>query len=113
MASSIEGIDHAVKEVPIIQRTSTRLSFRMGLPFHINKVIRRTDNWVSIHIHRARLNIVAGATTRATSGPLLCHNRQWLSTYTKYTENILITVLTLRLFPRVFHRSISTVLPFS
>ncbi len=47
------------------------------------------------------------------SGTQLCRNRDWLSTCIKYTENIFITVLILRLFPRMFHPWISTFLPSS
>ncbi len=59
------------------------------------------------------LYIVAGVTSRALSGSLLCRKRQWLSTCIRYTENIFVTVLILRLFPRMFHRWISVFLPSS
>ena len=59
------------------------------------------------------LYIVEGVTTRAMSGTLLCRQRKWLSTCIKYTENMVMTVLILRLFPRMFHRCISGFLPSS
>lgn len=66
-----------------------------------------------MNINNNLLYIVAGVTTRAMSGTLLCRQRQWLSTCIKYTENMFMIVLVLRLFPRVFHRWISGFLPSS
>ena len=66
-----------------------------------------------MRINHNLLNIVAGVTTRAMSGTLLCRQQEWLSTCIKYTENIFITVLILRLFPRMFHGWISGFLPSS
>lgn len=66
-----------------------------------------------MRINHNLLYIVAGVTTRTMSGTLLCRKRQWLSTCIKYTENIFITVLILRLFPRMFHQWISGFLPSS
>ncbi len=64
-------------------------------------------------INHNLLYVVAGVTTRAISGTSLCRNRRWLSTCINYTENIFITMLILRLFPRVLHRLISNFLPSS
>lgn len=71
------------------------------------------DEWTSMKINHNLLYIVARVTTRAMSGTLLCRQRQWLSTRIKYTENMFMTVLILRLFPRTFHRWISGFLPSS
>lgn len=64
-------------------------------------------------INHNLLQVVAGVTTRAISGTSLCRNRQWMSTCINYIESILVTILILRLFPRVFHRCISRLLPSS
>ncbi|KAL8759368.1 MAG: hypothetical protein Q9199_000803 [Rusavskia elegans] len=71
------------------------------------------DMWTPFKINHALLHIVAGVTTRAMSGTQLCRNRHWLSTCIKYTENIFITVLVLRLFPRALHEWIAYLSPSS
>ena len=66
-----------------------------------------------MNINQNLLYIVAGVTTRAMSGSLLCRQRQRLSTCIKYAENMFMTVLILRLFSHLFHRWISGFLPSS
>ncbi|KAL8711938.1 MAG: hypothetical protein Q9220_003634 [cf. Caloplaca sp. 1 TL-2023] len=73
----------------------------------------QAEGWKSININHALLFTVAAVTSRAISGDQLCRIRRWLSTCTRYTENIFITVLILRLFPRSCHRWISAFLPSS
>ena len=74
---------------------------------------RAIDQWTTLKINHNLLYVVAGVTTRAVSGPLLCRDRRWMSTCINYTENIFITMLILRLFPRALHRCISILLPSS
>ena len=72
-----------------------------------------TDQWTSMKINHNLLQVVAGATTRAISGTSLCRNRRWMSTCINYIENIFVTMVILRLFPRALHRCISSLLPSS
>lgn len=69
------------------------------------------DQWTPMTINHNLLQVIAGASTRAISGTSLCRNRQWMSTCVRYVENVFITTLILRLFPRTFHRCISPFLP--
>lgn len=62
-------------------------------------------------INHNLLQVVAGVTTRAISGTSLCRNRNWISTCINYIENIFVTMVILRLFPRAIHRYISCLLP--
>ncbi|KAI4129555.1 MAG: hypothetical protein LQ338_002191 [Usnochroma carphineum] len=115
VASSLEEIEYATeRELPTSQGTNAALSSLPPLPNrNTDKGTSGTDEWKSIKINHALLYVVAGVTTRAISGSQLCRKRDWLSTCIKYTENIFITVLILRLFPRVFHEWISGFLPSS
>lgn len=64
-------------------------------------------------INHSLLYVVAGITSRAMSGTLLCRDRHWLSACINYSENIFITMIILRLFPRALHEMISVFLPSS
>jgi hypothetical protein len=88
--------------------TLEEIEYTLDMEFPSNR-----DQWTSMKINHNLLYVVAGVTTRAISGTSLCRNRRWLSTCINYTENIFITMLILRLFPRVLHRLISNFLPSS
>ncbi|KAL8940343.1 MAG: hypothetical protein Q9216_002855 [Gyalolechia sp. 2 TL-2023] len=116
VTSSLEEIEYATEKQMNTSQGIVRsvLSYGALIVYsQANHGMAIVDSWASIKINPALLQIVAGVTTRAMSGTQLCRKQHWLSTCIKYTENIFITVLILRLFPRVLHGWISSFLPSS
>ena len=114
VAGSLKEIEYTInQEFPLIKGNTTSISSRVCLPHNTDEMSTKIDEWTTVKINNNLLYVVAGVTTRAMSGTLLCRRRQWLSTCIKYTENIFMTVLILRLFPRMFHRWITIFIPSS
>lgn len=67
--------------------------------------------WVEVPIHDILVRIVARISARVFVGHDLCRNEEWLETSIHFTEDVLMTVLTLRLFPSYLHALIAPVLP--
>jgi ent-kaurene oxidase len=73
--------------------------------------LKRLDEWVSVQIYDILLEIVARISARVFVGPDLCRNKEWLHATVHYTENIFMTVMTLRMFPPFLHSFIAPILP--
>ena len=107
-----EEIEFALEaEFPLDQ--GDILNFYWSTYLRLTLMVKSIDQWTSVKICHSLLHVVAGTTSRAMSGTLLCRDRRWMSTCIGYIENIFITMLTLRLFPRVLHQLISIFLPSS
>ncbi|KAH8199172.1 hypothetical protein TruAng_006641 [Truncatella angustata] len=55
--------------------------------------------------------VIAKRLARVFVGPDLCRNREWLHTSIHYTENVFMTVMTLRMFPPVVHSFLALLMP--
>lgn len=55
--------------------------------------------------------MVARVSARIFVGPTVCRNEEWLRVSTKYTENVFVTAIALRLFPSFLHPLVALFLP--
>ncbi|KAI0409332.1 cytochrome P450 monooxygenase [Xylaria palmicola] len=69
------------------------------------------DDWTSVSIGDLILRVVARISARVFLGRDNCRNEEWLSTSIHYTENVFMTVMTLRMFPSSLHAPIARCLP--
>ncbi|EGD92135.2 hypothetical protein H112_00209 [Trichophyton rubrum D6] len=70
------------------------------------------DKWVPISINHLMLRLLARVSARIFVGRANCRNEEWLSASIDYTENIFITVMTLRMMPRYLHPFVAPLLPW-
>lgn len=69
------------------------------------------DDWVQVQIYDILLRIVARISARVFIGDPACRNEEWLRTSIKYTENVFMTVMTLRLVSPFLHPILAFILP--
>ncbi|KAK9775109.1 putative Cytochrome P450 monooxygenase [Seiridium cardinale] len=69
------------------------------------------DQWVSIQMYDVLLRLVARISARVFVGPDLCRNKEWLHATIHYTENVFMTVMTLRMFPPIVHSVLALLMP--
>ncbi|TGJ78997.1 hypothetical protein E0Z10_g9765 [Xylaria hypoxylon] len=69
------------------------------------------DSWVDLQIYDILLRVVARVSARIFLGPGVCRNEEWLSTSIHYTENVFVTMMTLRMFPPILHGLVAPFLP--
>ncbi|KAF2878219.1 cytochrome P450 monooxygenase-like protein [Massariosphaeria phaeospora] len=69
------------------------------------------DEWVPIKPYHVILRLVSRISARIFVGLPLCRNERWLEISTEFTENVFISLVILRLFPRFMHGVLSYFLP--
>ncbi|KAK5637322.1 hypothetical protein RRF57_013034 [Xylaria bambusicola] len=69
------------------------------------------DQWISVSLNDPILRVVARISARIFLGKDGCRNEEWLSTSIHYTENVFMTVMTLRMLPAFLHGPVSRCLP--
>lgn len=57
------------------------------------------------------LHTIGRISARIFVGPVTCRNTRWIETTIHYTENVFMTVMTLRLFPAIVHPFLAPLLP--
>ncbi|KAI0099189.1 cytochrome P450 [Nemania sp. FL0031] len=69
------------------------------------------DKWVEVQIYDILLRIVARVSARVFMGPHVCRDEEWLAASIHFTENVFMTVMTLRRFPAYLHPILGPLLP--
>jgi cytochrome P450 len=69
------------------------------------------DNWVAIKPYHSILRLVSRISARIFLGLPLCRDERWLEISTEFTENVFVSLVVLRLFPRFMHGVLSYFLP--
>ncbi|KAI0425478.1 cytochrome P450 monooxygenase [Xylaria sp. FL1042] len=99
------------------QKLTTSLSLIMPimkneLDYALNvELPKNDDEWVLVSVYDILLRLIARVSARVFIGYPDCRNEEWLSTSIHYTENVFITVMTLRMLPRYWHYVIAPFLP--
>ncbi|MCJ1330545.1 hypothetical protein MMC10_007230 [Thelotrema lepadinum] len=69
------------------------------------------DKWTMIKPYHTMLDLVASTSARVFVGLPLCRDPAWLEASVQFTENIFVTVCTMRLFPTFMHPLLAWLLP--
>ncbi|OJJ39637.1 hypothetical protein ASPWEDRAFT_49568 [Aspergillus wentii DTO 134E9] len=70
------------------------------------------DEWSEVNIMPILSRIITRITSRVFLGPEHGRNEEWLKTTVEYTENLFLTGMALRFFPRFLRPVIAPLLPF-
>ncbi|KAF2198223.1 cytochrome P450 monooxygenase-like protein [Delitschia confertaspora ATCC 74209] len=76
-----------------------------------NELPECDDDWVAIKPYYTILRLVSRISARIFLGLPYCRNEEWLEISTEFTENVFVSLVVLRLFPRFLHPVISWILP--
>ncbi|KAJ5913108.1 hypothetical protein N7504_001991 [Penicillium tannophilum] len=68
-------------------------------------------HWAAIDPHKVFVNLITRATSRVLADDSLRRNEQWLTTASKYSVNVGVTVFLLRPFPNFLRPLVATFLP--
>lgn len=82
------------------------------LNYAIEKDLPKCDGeWVAIKPYHSILRLVSRISARIFLGQPLCRDERWLEISTEFTENVFVSLVILRLFPRFLHGLISYFIP--
>jgi cytochrome P450 len=68
-------------------------------------------DWVAMKPYHTVLRLVSRISARIFLGKPLCRDERWLEISTEYTENVFVSLVVLRLFPRILHGVVAYFLP--
>ncbi|KAI1874888.1 uncharacterized protein JN550_002317 [Neoarthrinium moseri] len=69
------------------------------------------DEWMAVDITAIFVRIISRISARVFLGPEDCRNEEWLETTAQYTENLFLTGMILRVFPRFLRPLVAALLP--
>ncbi|KAF2641486.1 cytochrome P450 monooxygenase-like protein [Massarina eburnea CBS 473.64] len=69
------------------------------------------EDWVAIKPYYTILRLVSRISARIFLGLPYCRNEEWLEISTEFTENVFVSLVVLRLFPRYLHGVLAWILP--
>ncbi|KAL9097267.1 MAG: hypothetical protein Q9165_000694 [Trypethelium subeluteriae] len=99
------------------QKLTPNLNFlapimRDELNYAIVKDLPKCDeDWVAIKPYHSMLRLVSRISASIFLGKPFCRDERWLEISTEFTENVFVSLVVLRLFPRFLHGFLSYVLP--
>ncbi|KAL4864185.1 hypothetical protein BDV12DRAFT_201351 [Aspergillus spectabilis] len=71
----------------------------------------KAENWAQINLYFTILKLITRSTSRVIAGETLCRDEKWLSTVTKYSEQLGITLVFLRPLPPFLRPLAAKILP--
>ncbi|KAI1470986.1 cytochrome P450 [Daldinia caldariorum] len=69
------------------------------------------DEWVSVQVFDLLCRIIARVSARVFLGLVICRNERWFEICMRYTENVHLLVMTMRMVPSYMHWFIAPLIP--